>query len=330
MSLIYGPVPSWRFGRSLGVDVTTLPKKCSYSCIYCQLGRTELYVSNPEEIQNKLPTPKQVRAALEEYLSRIELDSIDFVTISGTGEPTLNLSLSEIVDNIRELIGGKPLGILTNSSLIPRQDVFQALLNFDFVSAKFDAGDERAYKIINRPCKGLPGLNEIKDSIKNLKERSKGVVALETMLLRTKQGFSNIEGEYYVNLIDGILDINPHIVQLYTPWRPSAESFVQPVALEELKKAADVLNSKLGEKRIWVYGVHDARGRKVKWKSSVDAEHTILDLLTRRPCRIIDITSDLNISLGAAIEVLNRLIASNILEVKRVGDDAFYYVKKLN
>ncbi len=328
MSLIYGPVPSWRFGRSLGVDVTTLPKKCSYSCIYCQLGRTEFYVSKPEDIQNQLPAAKQIRTALEEYLNKIELDSIDFVTISGTGEPTLNLSLLEIVDNIRDLIKGKPLGILTNSSLIPREDVFQALLTFDFVSAKFDAGDEKAYKIINRPCKGLPSLQEIKEDIKQLKKESKGVVALETMLLRTSQGFSNIEGVHYDNLINGILEINPHIVQLYTPWRPSAESFVQPVKLQELKKAAGDLTSKLGKEQLWVYGEHDARGRKVEWKSSVDVEKTILDLLTRRPCRLLDITSDLNISLGAAMEALNHLLANNILDSKKVGQDVFYSVRK--
>ncbi|WEU40164.1 MAG: radical SAM protein [Candidatus Odinarchaeum yellowstonii] len=327
MSLIYGPLPSWRFGRSLGVDATTLPKKCSYSCIYCQLGRTELYVSQPESIQSQLPTPSQIREALEKYLESVELDSIDIVTISGTGEPTLNLSLSEIVDNIRSVIGGKPLGILTNASLIPREDVFNALLKFDFVSAKFDAGDEKAYRIINRPCKGLPSFEEIKNSIKQLVHRCKGVVALETMLLRTSRGFSNIEGEHYQSLIENILDIKPHIVQLYTPWRPAAEDYVQQATAAEIQKAAADLAVKLGREKLWVYGEHDERGKRVKWKSIVNAEKTITELLKRRPCRISDITFDLNLPLGVVVESLKRLQEENKLESRKVDGEVFYNIK---
>jgi wyosine [tRNA(Phe)-imidazoG37] synthetase (radical SAM superfamily) len=327
LDIIYGPVPSWRFGRSLGIDTTTLPKKCTLSCIYCQLGKTELYISKPEQIQDQLPTPNQVEDALKKYLEKIDLDSIDFVTISGTGEPTLNLSLSPIVEIIRDYIEKKPLGILTNSTLIVRDDVQKALSKFDFVSAKFDAGDEKAYSIINRPCAGLPTFSKIKESIKQLIKKANGTIALETMLLKTKFGFSNIEEEYYNNLISGILEINPHIVQLYTPWRPSAEDFVQPVSPEQINKVASDLTTKLGREKLWVYGEHDARGKKVRWKNNIEFKQTIMNLLNRRPCRIADITYNLDIPLSSTLEVLKNLNEQNKLELKKVNDEIFYYIK---
>lgn len=326
MDVIYGPVPSWRFGLSLGIDATTLPKKCTFSCIYCQLGRTKLYVSEPEKIQDQLPKPKEVDESLQKHLEKIDANSIDFVTVSGTGEPTLNLSLPEIVDVIRSYIPRKPLGILTNASLAGRSYVQETLLEFDFVSAKFDAGDEETYHLINRPSKNVESLSEIKEGIKILVGKAKKTtVALETMLLKTVQGLSNIHGWRYDRLVSGILEINPQLVQLYTPWRPSAESFVRPASQEEINRVANDLASKLGKETLWVYGEHDARIGKASW-SKIEAYDEILNLISRRPCRVTDITYSLSIPFGLAFEYLNRMVIEKKAEIKYVNGERFYQI----
>ncbi|MHA1835692.1 MAG: radical SAM protein [Candidatus Odinarchaeia archaeon] len=325
MKIIYGPVPSWRFGRSLGVDATTEPKKCTFNCIYCQLRRTKVNVNEPEKLQNELPTPKQVEVALKEYLKKLNINAIDFVTISGTGEPTINLRLKEIAVKIKKLIGNKPLGILTNSSLLPRDDVRDALKQFDFISAKLDAGDEKTFKSINRPFKGVYSFQKILNSIKETRNDVKGTFALETMLLKTTTGISNASGEPLRNLIEKIQEINPDIVQLYTPWRPSTEKIVLPLSTSEINKISSKLAEKLGSEKIWAYGEHDARGKAVSWKEKVNTKEMVVELLKRRPCRVLDISLTLNLTLGAVLEVLNGL-DKNSLKQKKVNNEIFYQI----
>lgn len=123
MSTVYGPVPSWRFGRSLGIDVITPPKKCTFNCVYCQLGKTEVHVSKPEMLSEPPVDADRVLDDLEEVLKRLDLNAVDVVTFSGTGEPTLNLELGDIAKRVKRRIGGTPLAILTNSSLFYRGDI---------------------------------------------------------------------------------------------------------------------------------------------------------------------------------------------------------------
>jgi len=101
MSTVYGPVPSWRLGRSLGIDVITPPKKCTFDCLYCQLGRTKIHVSKPEMIREPLASINKVSTDLENVLKRIDLNTVDIVTFSGAGEPTLNPRLGEIADEVK-------------------------------------------------------------------------------------------------------------------------------------------------------------------------------------------------------------------------------------
>ncbi|MHA1409885.1 MAG: radical SAM protein [Candidatus Odinarchaeia archaeon] len=326
MEIIYGPVPSWRFGRSLGVDTTTKPKKCTYNCIYCQLGRTKEHVTNIEAIQKQLPTPEQVEESLKQYLKNIDKRSIDFVTVSGTGEPTLNLSLGEILKVLRKYFNETPIGILTNSSLLPKDTVYEAVSKFDFISAKFDAGDEKTFKQINRPAGNQFSFKEIKESIKRLVADARGKVAVETMLLKTTLGVSNISGEPYKRLLNGIVEINPDIVQLYTPWRPGAEEYVQVLSTKKLNEISEDLALQIGKEKLWVYGQHEARGEAVVWKNKIDARATILELLKRRPCRLSDLTYNLNIQLSTALRVIRELTDENKLSIRDVNGETFYFL----
>ena len=207
MTYTYGPVSSWRYGRSLGVDVTTPPKKCTYNCIYCQLGPTKTQVTSPEEIQGAMPLSDEIISEVEETLSRLDRGTVDVLTFSGTGEPTLNPEIGSIVSRIRGTAQDLPIVLLTNASLLPSEAIRKGVLEFDIVTAKFDAGDEDTFKRINRPCKGAFKLHEIKDAIKKLGEEMKGMLALEVMLLRGPRGLTNVKGLPKRALIDDILDI---------------------------------------------------------------------------------------------------------------------------
>lgn len=323
LKTIYGPVPSWRFGRSLGIDTTTLPKKCTFDCIYCQLGRTKIHVSDPEEVKEDLPVPSAIIDEFRQFLTGIDIGTIDVVTFSGTGEPTLNLNLGEIIDGVRSLIGSIPLVILTNASLLRRNDIMENISRLDIITNKFDAGDEKTFRAINRPIKGI-SIQNIRQSIKDLKTKTEGVVALEVMLLRTASGTSNVDGEARQQLINSIIDINPDLVQVYTPWRPPSEGYVKPVSQDDLNQFANDLRENLGTEKLWVYGIHDARGKRVEWKVRRALKDEILELLKRRPCRVVDISVTLSIPPTTVIRHIAEYKSKNLI-VSKVSQNETYY-----
>ena len=320
----YGPVSSWRYGRSLGVDVTTPPKKCTYNCIYCQLGPTKRHVVSLEETQDEMPLSDEIISEVEETLNRLDRGTVDVLTFSGTGEPTLNPNIGSIVSDIRRIAHDLPIVLLTNASLLPNEDVRKGVLGFDIVTAKFDAGDEDTFKWVNHPSKGTFKLHEISAAIKKLGGELKGMLALEVMLLRGPRGLTNIKGHPKRALIDGILDIAPDLVQIYTPWRPAAVSTVKPVSTKTLRDFGAVLEQHLGPDKLWIYGVHDARGKTVVWKTHHALEEEILSLLRRRPCRAVDVSHSLGIMPAAAVSTLEKLRKSNNITQNEVGTDVFY------
>ncbi|MGY5872729.1 MAG: radical SAM protein [Candidatus Thorarchaeota archaeon] len=326
----YGPVSSWRYGRSLGIDVTAPPKKCTYNCVYCQLGITKHHVTSPEDISSTLPPVSDIVEEVISTLKKIDQKSVDVLTFSGTGEPTLNLQLGHIVSKIRKEIDDIPIILLTNASLLPRHDVRSAVSNFDIITAKYDAGDEDTFKRINHPAKGTFSLQEIHDGIKELKREAKGLLALEVMLLRGQGGLSNVEGKARKSLIDGILDLNPDLVQLYTPWRPSPISTIKPVSSSELHDFGHELEESINSDKLWIYGLHDARGKQVVWKTHTNLIEETLTLLKRRPCRAIDVSLSLGIMPALALRTLDELQKIGELSTEQIGSDIFYKIAKKN
>jgi len=330
LSTVYGPVPSWRFGRSLGIDVVVPPKTCSFNCIYCQLGRTQVKLSNPEEFKNYV-TASDVERDLEKYLADIDINSIDVVTFSGSGEPTLNPDIGDIVDCVHRLTSGKiPIVLLTNSSLLYRDDIRRKVARFDVVVAKVDAGDEKAYRIINRPIKDVPNIEVIKESIEKLKKEMNGRLMTQTMFLHMNSGFTNCEGKSLTNLMNALLDIEPDVVQIDTPYRPGGEKFLKPASVGELrtngKRFEDFMEKMHAHSELWVFGVHDKRGRKVTWKEHVSVSDEIMELLKRRPCRIVDIADSIGISYSETLKSVKNLLQKSLI-TERVSSNAekYYY-----
>ena len=214
-SIIYGPVPSWRLGSSLGIDlVSTKEKTCSFDCIYCQLGKT----IHPLAERRQFVTTAQ----LAEELEAVKNIVADYVTFSGIAEPTLASNLGEAI-NIAKSILPLPVAVLTNSSLMPREDVCHDLAQADVVIAKVDAPNERIFRQINNPVADY-SFDQILRSIERFRKGFKGKLALQMM-------FMAINKDYARQMADIARQLSPDEVQLNTPLRPCP---IKPLTSDEM------------------------------------------------------------------------------------------------
>ena len=215
MAYVYSPVPSWRLGRSLGLDpISTEAKTCSFDCIYCQLGGTRY----PTTERSLLVRAHELGVELE----GLQELPVDYVTFSGVGEPTLATNLGELVETVRRVLP-YPIAILTNSSLMAREDVRKDLMGFDLVIAKVDAPHEELFRRINRPFGGNR-LEEIVEGIHRFREEFRGRLALQMMFLQANR-------DRAAEMAELARDLGPDEVQLNTPLRLSP---VEPLSLEEI------------------------------------------------------------------------------------------------
>lgn len=218
MEIVYGPVSSWRLGRSLGIDpICREGKICSFDCIYCSLGLTA-----EKTIERRVFVhEEQVAQALKKAMKKVEAD---IVTFSGTGEPTLAQNLGGLIEVARET-SGLPIAVLTNSSLKNREDVRKDLAKADVVKGKLDAPNEELLKQINRPHEKIL-FEDIVEGLKKFRKDFKGKFALEVMFVPQNKNLSE-------EITKIIREINPDEVQINTPLRPSR---VRPLTKKELKR----------------------------------------------------------------------------------------------
>lgn len=325
MSLVYGPVMSWRYGRSLGIDPVPPPKRCTFNCVYCQLGPTKNPVHSVEAAQEMLPDENQVLNQLDEYLRQISIESLDVVTFSGSGEPTLNFNLGSMVRQVRKRLPELPIVLLSNGSLLGHLKVLKNLSEFDIVTVKFDAGDDETHHAINRPLVSFQH-DQLVKAIHGLRTNTNVTIALEVMLLKLTSGISNISGKARETLVRGLVELAPvvDIIQLYTPWRPPAEQEVQPINQSELKDLASELSGSMDFERIWVYGIHDARKRAASWKSHKSVSNAILTMLQRRPCRLKDLVQSLDTPISSLLPLISQLRRANAITVRQHLNEVYY------
>lgn len=202
-STVYGPVHSWRVGTSLGIDLLYVNSICSFRCIYCQLGKIN---EHTRERKVYVPT-EQVMADLQASAWQ----SVDVITFSGNGEPTLAANLGEVMRAIRAFTH-KPMVVLTNSTLLNDPTVRADLAAADKIFCKLDAAEDRTLKLIDRPVAGLT-VYGIVEGIKALRREYRGHLAIQTMLLPINKN----EVELLAALLN---EIQPDEVQLNLPSRP--------------------------------------------------------------------------------------------------------------
>jgi wyosine [tRNA(Phe)-imidazoG37] synthetase (radical SAM superfamily) len=202
VSTIYGPVDSWRLGKSLGVDLLFVNSICSFRCIYCQLGKINLHTARRRVF---VPT-RQVIADLH----RSDWKNADVVTFSGSGEPTLAQNLGESIRAARA-ITGKEVVVLTNAAHLHEAEVIEDLNAADKVFCKLDAADEASFRRINKPVDGIT-LESIFEGIVNFRKQYKGYLAIQSMY----QLFSE---EQFLEFARMLREIAPDEVQVNTPTR---------------------------------------------------------------------------------------------------------------
>jgi wyosine [tRNA(Phe)-imidazoG37] synthetase (radical SAM superfamily) len=329
LSTVYGPVPSWRLGRSLGVDVVLPPKACTFDCVYCQLGRTGTQVSGPEPLRTRLVDAAKVRHDLDSVMERLDMGTVDAVTFSGTGEPTLNLQLGEIAKTVKERVGDVPLVILTNSSLLGKKQIRDGLNAFDLIVAKLDAGDDATLYSINRPASNMKlTASKVVESIKRLRRTIHGAIALEVMLLRsTDNQATNVRGKPMQDLVDAIVDVDPDQVQLEVPYRPPSESYVKIPSREEIVQVVGRLVQHFTKDQLQVYGFQGESGKDVRWLVHESLEREAIELLRRRPCDASDVSRSLGITLSAANTLLSELAGKGVATVETRGKAKYHYIR---
>jgi len=226
---VYGPVPSRRLGRSLGVS--PIPAKtCTFSCVYCQLGRTDRLTAGRQSF-----FPKE--SILEEIMRTIDPKTTDFVTFCGDGEPTLCRDLGWLIRRVKAS-AKVPVAVITNGSLLYRKDVRQDLEASDLVIASLDAGDERTFWEINRPH-GTQDFESYILGLADFKSEFTGKIWVETMLVRDMN-----DSEESLQRIKDILDeIKPDGVHVLTPIRPPAESWVGPPEESAVNRARQMIEN---------------------------------------------------------------------------------------
>jgi wyosine [tRNA(Phe)-imidazoG37] synthetase (radical SAM superfamily) len=205
---VYGPVKSWRFGRSLGIDLIGIISTCTFNCVYCQLGNIQRQTT---EQQTFIPT-QQIISELENIAD--QKIPLDVVTFSGSGEPTLALNLKEIIIATKEIIK-KPIVVLTNSTLLNNPSVRQSLSLADIVAVKLDAVSSNQLRQINRNFETIE-ITDIVKGIKQFRQEYQGSMAIQTMILSSWKAETQ---DSYINLIK---NLQPDEIQLNIPSRPRA------------------------------------------------------------------------------------------------------------
>ncbi|HQF86903.1 MAG TPA: radical SAM protein [Acidobacteriota bacterium] len=289
---LFGPVPSRRLGISLGVDLVP-PKTCTMNCVYCECGPTTAFTIDRAEY---VPTDG-VLAELDDFLGRYPRP--DFITFSGSGEPTLHSGLGRIASHLKAR-GAAPVALLTNSSLLDRPDVRSEAAAADLILPSLDAVSDSAFQAINRPVAGIRS-EAIIDGLAALREIFTGEIWLEIFMLAPL----NTAPDELDRFRDAIRRIRPDRVQLNTLDRPGTEPWVRPVPLAEL----EAMIPRLGHPRVEVIARYRRRRDLAVFRP--DLEHAILETIARRPCT----AEDLAAGLGIRPAELNKYL--DILETER-------------
>jgi len=283
---LYGPVPSRRLGRSLGVDLVPF-KTCTYDCVYCQLGRT----TDKTLERKEYVTAEAILSELERKLA--EADKPDYITLAGSGEPTLNCCIGKIIREIKGMTD-IPVAVLTNGSLLWMEAVQEALLQADLVIPSLDAGDDLFFQCVSRPHASIE-FDRMVEGLATFTKRFKGKLWLEVLLLA---GFTDAATE--VKKIAAIANgLGVARIQLNTATRPPAEDFALALSSGQLLELKGLFQGQVD--------VISENVREITEDATLGqaADADIVALLNRRPCTVEGIAAGLALRPN---EVLKRVL----------------------
>ncbi|MBN1367394.1 MAG: radical SAM protein [Dehalococcoidales bacterium] len=308
-SIIYGPVPSRRLGRSLGVN-NIPPKKCTYSCIYCQLGRTGDMQIKRAPFYQPLELARSVKEKVKEVREKGE--TIDYISFIPDGEPTLDINLGKEIELIKDI--GIKVAVITNGSLVWDLEVRQDLLKADWVSLKVDAVTPEIWNRINRPHKHL-NPNVILNGLRRFAESFQGELASETMLL----GGINDDNDELSSIADFLAELKLSVAYLAIPTRPPAEAVI-PAGEQSLNNAYQIFSDKL--KRVEYLVNYEGND----FTSTGDVTDDLLSITAVHPMREEAMVTLLN-RLGTGWDTIRRLINEDrLVELEYLGKK--FYARK--
>ncbi|MCD6498179.1 MAG: radical SAM protein [Deltaproteobacteria bacterium] len=309
---IYGPVPSRRFGLSLGVDLVPY-KVCSYDCVYCQVGKT----TDREVDLRDWVEPRVVADAVVDAVSGDVRP--DVVTMAGSGEPTLYRSLGLLIHDIKDRTAGIPVVVLTNGSLFWMDEVVEAVEEADVLAPSLDAGDEKTFRGLNRPHPSIT-FDRMLDGLEKVTHAFAGTVRLEVMLVAG----ANDSNESLHRIAHCMERLRVDVVDVNTVVRPVPGARPMACSLAVLEKAAAIF----GPKAHIVPEEADLHGRESELKSLTDAADRILALVSRRPATPAQIRVALGLQPVIQSKALAKLLHDGRVVERILDGDAFIAVNR--
>jgi len=238
MKYLYGPIKSRRLGYSLGINLT-IPKTCSFGCVYCQLGKT----SNLTTLRSEYIKISDIIDELKEWVAGLKGDipALDYITLSGSGEPTLNNKIANLITFLKGFLPVK-IALITNASLLNDSLVRSDILNADLIVPSLDAVTQDRFIKIDRPCPQIK-IEDIVNGLILLRKEFKGKIWLEVMLVKG----INDDIRHIRKLKEAVDMINPDKIQINSPVRTTSETGVFAISMPKLKKIRDILGDDKSE-----------------------------------------------------------------------------------
>ncbi len=299
---LFGPVPSRRLGRSLGVDLIPY-KTCSFDCVFCQLGRTTKKTLDRAEYVKVSEVCEELKSWFKEK------NKADCVTLAGSGEPTLNSRFEDVIEFIKTHSELKCV-VLTNGSTLCFPEVRKALCLADIVKVSLSCWDDGSFFKINRPHRCISFDALVEGEIK-FREEYKGILLLEVFLIKGV----NDRREDVKKIADLVERIKPDKVHLNTAVRPTAEP-IKRVSDEELKELSKLFNS--NTEPIGNFSCKDRLCSKA-------TKEEVLNILKRRPCTVDEVSRSIGINRSEVVKYINILLQDGLI-TSVLKEDSVYYV----
>jgi len=308
---IFGPVPSRRLGQSLGINHIP-PKTCPYSCVYCQVGRTNRMTLERQAFYDPHEIADEVTERVLQLKERGE--KVDYLTFVPDGEPTLDINLGLMADLLKPL--EVPLAVISNGSLAWREDVREDLMKFDWVSLKVDSIQKEAWKDTDRPH-GKLELKRILEGYLEFRETCKNILCTETMMVR---GCNDSE-ESLRETAAFLGDLKPHIAYISIPTRPPAEKGVEPAEEKALNRAFQLFSDRVEKVELLIGFEGD------EFPSSGNAAQDILSITAVHPMRKDQVEKVLR-DCGEEWDTVTKLVSEGkLLEIPY--REKFFYLRSI-
>jgi len=304
---LYGPVPSRRLGRSLGIDLVS-HKICTYDCIYCQIGKTTERTLTRQEYIPVHEILEEVKRFLEE-----ETSSIEYLSLSGSGEPTLHSKIDSVIGAIKT-ITFIPIAVITNGSLLYEKEVRESLLQADVILPSLDAASGEIFEKINRPHAGI-SVDKVIEGMVKFRKVFKGQIWLEILFCK---GINDRQSELIL-MKEAVGRIQPDLIHLNTVVRPPFEKWAVPLNQREM----EAMRAFFGEKA----SIISEFDRHPPAVADRDIKEEILEILKRRPLSLTDLSKGMGVRENEVEKYIQPLVSEGKIQPRLFGDSIYYELR---